>query len=185
MANINDTLDMLPLIKCNANNINIENCCTPSGSTYVNGPQTSNACLQKRRSLRNYQNSVKEINNRNKIYSDKRKAFNGKEVLVYNKEGYQTIYIEFKRTPSLKFFKKYTKINGCMRCFGNFHIPTKYSLEEYLCLKIKEKAATRYALKEYKPDQKLAEYNKYQFINGLWQFESTEKRNINYCFENC
>ena len=72
-----------------------------------------------------------------------------------------------------------------MRCFGNFHIPAKYTLKEYLCRKIKEKAATRYALKEYKPDQKLAEYNKYQFINGLWQFESTEERNINYCFENC
>jgi hypothetical protein len=185
MANTDDTLDMLPLIKCNSNNNTIEECCKRNASSIEFGPQTSSACLQKRRALRNYQNSVKEIKEKRKIATSKNSSLDGKETLVYNKSGYQTIYIEYKRTPTTKFFKKYSKVDGCMRCFGNFQIPAKYTLEEYLYIKIKEKAVTQYRLKDYKPNQDLVEYNKYQFINGLWQFKGVEKRNINYCFEGC
>jgi hypothetical protein len=186
MANVDDTLETLEpyTIQCNANNNGIDECCTTNASTIL-GPQTSNACLQRRRALRNFINSQNEIDKQRQIYAAKRRANVGLETLVWNKTGYETLYKEYRRTPTTKFFKKYRKINGCMQCCGNMQIPAKYTMLNYLNCKIKEKAVTEYRLKEYKPNQDLAVYNKYQFINGLWQYEGTVNHNINYCFEGC
>lgn len=130
--------------------------------------QDSNSCLQLRRSLRNYNNSQGEIKKRRN-----NRLVNDKKTKRYNNNYPNLLYYFLKKNKNGdKIFKKMCKVNGTYQCRGKIIVPKNMGLCQYLDMINKRKRVVYYSIDHYTDDNK-AVYNKYVFINGLWNFDKT------------
>ena len=130
--------------------------------------QSSNQCLQRRRTLRNFNNSQSESKKRKQLSMTRNKnkiRFNN------NFPGLMFYLINIKPNGN-KVFRKLCKVNGVYKCKGNIVVPRGMSLDKYLCMKSKRKEVIYYSINSY-PTSDTVLYNKYIYRNGLWNFEDT------------
>ena len=135
------------------------NACTTS--------QDSNRCIQLRRSLRNYNNSQGEIKKRRN-----NRLVNNKNPKRYNNNYPNLLFYFIKKNKNgSKIFKKMCKVNGTYQCKGRIIVPKNMSLSQYLCMINKQKQVVYYSIDHYTDDNQIV-YNKYVYINGLWNFDT-------------
>ena len=121
-----------------------------------NSDTIANQCLQRRRSYRNYQNSLNEIKSC-KIKKRNCNSYN-------NNLGIQFKFIGIK--GNYKIFRKYCFINGNWNCHGNLLVPKNTTLPKYLDSKVKH--VKKCDLDYYNQAQPI--YFNYKYINGHWVF---------------
>ena len=136
--------------------------------------QDSNRCVQRRRALRNYQNSKKEIKkvNRNAIT----RGQNGK--FLYDNNFPQSLYKLIRTKPNgSKVYLRLTKINGFYNRIGRVIVPKGQTLQDKLANR--PKPVYYYSINSY-PTPNTVTYDKYVSINGVWNYcETTDELDIN------
>ena len=130
--------------------------------------QSSNQCLQKRRALRNLQNSQKEAKKRKKLSMTKKRGL----IKFNNNFPGLMFYLVKIRGNGSKVFRRLCKVNGVYKCKGDFVVPSGMSLDKYLCMISKPKEVVYYSINSY-PDADTILYNRYIYRNGLWNFDKT------------
>lgn len=131
--------------------------------------QTSNQCIQKRRALRNYQNSQKEIKSVNRNQSKIAKI---RKTYFDNSSFPRKLYKHIKTNGhGDNIYKKYCYINGCWNCKGKITIPYGTSIWKYTCNKLNP--VTRCEVDHFDGSDPVC--FKYEFINGLWQYKCSSE----------
>lgn len=136
--------------------------------------QASNRCLQLRRSLRNYNASIQEANQR------KRKSMTrNRRQIRYNNNYPNLLFYHIKTMGNgAKVFKKMCKVDGAYKCRGKVVVPRGKSLNQVLCERSPHKYVRYYEIDSY-PTSSTVTYNEYLYKNGLWNFERQITRDIN------
>jgi hypothetical protein len=136
--------------------------------------QSSSQCLQKRRALRNLQNSQKEAKKRKQLSMTKNRG----SIRFNNNFPGLMFYLVKRRGNGSKVFRRLCKVNGVYKCKGDFVVPSGMSLDKYLCMISKPKEVVYYSINSY-PDSETVLYNKYIYRNGLWNFDKTVSGGVN------
>jgi hypothetical protein len=136
--------------------------------------QSSSQCLQKRRSLRNLQNSQKEAKKRKQLSMTKNRNL----IRFNNNFPGLMFYLVKRRGNGSKVFRRLCKVNGVYKCKGDFVVPRGMSLDKYLCMISKPKEVVYYSINSY-PDSDTVLYNRYVYRNGLWNFDKTVSGGVN------
>lgn len=136
--------------------------------------QSSSQCLQKRRALRNLQNSQKEAKKRKQLSMTK----NRQAIRFNNNFPGLMFYLVKRRGNGNKVFRRLCKVNGVYKCKGDFVVPRGMSLDKYLCMISKPKEVVYYSINSY-PDSDTVLYNRYIYRNGLWNFDKTVSGGVN------